>query len=93
MFLGQYVHINNSSFEQIEIHPFKIPSLRFTAETYVNMIYWETSLITEAPFTKHFSKEIQLKNVCTPVEIQVCPCHTQAVSKELVNWLLKLRVQ
>ena len=35
---------NNSSFGQIEIRPFKIPSLRFTAETYVNMINWEHPL-------------------------------------------------
>ena len=35
------IRTNNSSFGQIEIRPFKIPSLRFTAETYVNMINWE----------------------------------------------------
>ena len=40
------IHTNNSSFGQIEILPFKNPSLRFTTETYVNIINWETSLLT-----------------------------------------------
>ena len=60
------IRTNNSSFGQIEILPFNLPSIRFTAETYVDMIDWETSLITEPPFTKHL-KEVLLSSVCTPI--------------------------
>ena len=55
----------------------------FTAETYANMIDWETSLITEPHFTKHLSKEILLNIVCTPMEIPGYPCHTQAVERTI----------
>ena len=47
------------------------------------MIDWETSLMTEPPFTKHFSKEILLNIVCTPMEIPGYPCHTQAVERTI----------
>ena len=73
----------SSSFGQIEIRSFNIPSIRFTAETYVHMIDWETSLITEPPFTKHLSEEILLNSVCTPMEIPSYPCHTQAVERTI----------
>ena len=57
--------ISSSSFGYIEIRSINFPSIRFTTETYVHMIDWETSLITEPPFTKHLSEEILLNNVCT----------------------------
>ena len=47
------------------------------------MIDWETSLITEPPFTKHFSKEILLNIMCTPMAIAGYPCHTQAVERTI----------
>ena len=83
MFLGPSVHINNSSIGQIEIRPFNIPSLGFTAGTYVNIIVWETSHITEPPFTKHFSKELLLILCVTPMEFPGYPFHTQAVERTI----------
>ena len=49
------IRTNSSSFGQIEIPSFNLPSISFTAETYVDMIDWETSLFTEPPFTKYLS--------------------------------------
>ena len=63
------ISTNNSSFGQIEIRPFNLLSIKFTAETYADMIDWETTFITEPPFTKHLSKEVLLSSVCTPIEI------------------------
>ena len=41
------------------------------------------SLITEPPFTKHFSKEILLNIVCIPMEIPDYPCQTQAIERAI----------
>ena len=55
----------------IEICPFNLPSIRFTAETNADMIDLETSRITEPPFTKYLSYEVLIIIVRTPIEI---PC-------------------
>ena len=67
------IRTNSSSFGPIEI----------TAETYADMIDWETSLITEPPFTKYLSKEVLINSVRTPMEIPGYPCHTQAVERTI----------
>ena len=59
------IRTNISSFGPMEIRPFNLPSLRFTAETYADMIDWETSLITEPPFTKYLQKEVLINSVRT----------------------------
>ena len=40
------IRTNSSSFGPIEIRTFNLPSMRFSAETYADIIDWETSLIT-----------------------------------------------
>ncbi|KAI6657812.1 hypothetical protein LOD99_561 [Oopsacas minuta] len=77
------IRINSSSFRPIEIRPFNLPSIRFTAETYVDMIDWETSFITEPPFTRYLSKEVLINCVRAPLEIPAYPCHTQAVERTI----------
>ena len=49
----------------------------------MHKIDWETSLITEPPFTKHLSEEILLNSVCTPMEIPGYPYHTQYVERTI----------
>ena len=70
------IHTNISSFGRIYIWPFNIPSISFTAETYVIMIDWETYLIAE-PLLQNTL--MLLNSVCTPKKIQGYPCPTQAV--------------
>ena len=77
------IRTNSSSFGPIKIRPFNLPSLRFSAETYADMIDWETSFITEPPFTKYLSKEVLINSVRTPIEIPGYPCHTQAVERTI----------
>ena len=76
------IRTNNSSFEQIEIRTFNLPSKRYTAETYVDMIDWETSIITEPPLQNTSQKKCYLV-VCTTIEIPGYPCHTQAVERTI----------
>ncbi|KAI6646049.1 hypothetical protein LOD99_9497 [Oopsacas minuta] len=77
------MRINSSSFRPIEIRPFNLPSIRFTAETYVNMIDCETSFITEPPFTRYLTKEVLINCLRAPLEIPAHLCHTQAVERTI----------
>ena len=78
------IRTNNSSFELIEIRPFKIPPLRFTAETYVNMIDWEHLLSQNRLLSNTSQKKYVLLNiVCTPMEIPGYPWHTHAVERTI----------
>ncbi|KAI6658225.1 hypothetical protein LOD99_15494 [Oopsacas minuta] len=75
--------IESSSIRQIEIRPFNLPSIRFSAEICVDMIDWETSFITEPPSTRYFSKEVLINCVRAPLEIPAYPRHTQAVERTI----------
>ncbi|KAI6653133.1 hypothetical protein LOD99_3969 [Oopsacas minuta] len=79
------IRMNSSSFRPIEIRPFNLPSIRFTAETYADIIDWVASFITKPPFTEYISKEILIYSVRTPLEIAACLHAIHKQLKELFN--------
>jgi len=64
-----------------EVRPYKIPSINFDAETYVDMINWETELVTEPPLLADSSDEVIEGILRSPKEFSNYPVHTQAVEQ------------
>ena len=46
------LRINTEAHDNEDIRPFILPSLKRNPDTYVNMINWEETFVTEPPFTK-----------------------------------------
>lgn len=68
------------------IREFKVPAINFSADSYVNLIDWEESVIHPPPVLKHFEEnELQLMidtdEVPTEWEFSKFPCHTQSVER------------
>ncbi|CAG9826901.1 unnamed protein product [Diabrotica balteata] len=69
---------------QQEIREFKLPSLNFYAEDYIDMIDRQSTTITEPLLTKCISnEELEEMILDIPAEIEILkyPCHTQAVER------------
>lgn len=67
------------------IRVFKVPTLKFDAQDYVDLINWSECTITEPPLTMGIS-DTELANLIKkedvlPISFGKFPCHTQAVEK------------
>lgn len=70
------------------VREFTVPKINFLANDYVELIDWQTSVITEPPLTKNMAEEdiFNLKNIegglsTVKPEYAKFPCHTQAVER------------
>ena len=62
---------------------FKVPQLNFGAKTYVDIINWQDTKITEPPLTKQMTNEEIDININRKEKIlfNLYPCHTQSVER------------
>ena len=66
-----------------KVRKYILPKINFKAETYTELIDWETSQLSEPPFTLNMTNE-QLTSVKdSPLEVPAYPCHTQAVERAI----------
>ena len=72
-----------------KVRKYILPKINFIAEMYTELIDWETSQLSEPPFTlnimniKNMTNE-QLTSVKnSPLEVPAYPCHTQAVKRAI----------
>ena len=67
------------------IRSFEIPELNFNSSTFIDMIKWQNTGITEPPLTKNMSQEEITKLIQTggmlSSHYKDIPCHTQAVER------------
>lgn len=67
------------------IRHFKLPSLNFDAEDYINLIDWQNTEVTEPPITSNISTEDLKEFIRSPdtpmLDFPKFPCHTQAVER------------
>jgi len=66
------------------IREFRIPILNFKASSYLDLIDWQSTKITEPPLTRHISTETLKKIISKEyddIEFLNYPCHTQAVER------------
>ena len=63
-----------------------LPKINFKAETYTELIDWETSHLSEPPFILTMTNEQLTSLKDSPLEVPAYPCHTQAVERAI--WLV-----
>lgn len=64
---------------------FSVPDVNLDASEYINIIDWNTALITEPLLTKYLSNNKVLHNFefGTKLDLEDIPCHTQAVERHV----------
>lgn len=65
------------------VREFTVPKLNFNAESYEELINWQTCKVTEPPFTAQISKVelLELIKSVPKMNLVEFPCHTQAVER------------
>lgn len=62
---------------------FKVPTIKFDAEDYIDLIDWQSCTVTERPLTMKFTDN-DLQNILkenSTLTFEKFPCHTQAVER------------
>jgi hypothetical protein len=63
------------------VRPFRVPKLRYDADTYHELIDWKNEILTEPPLTYNLSDDM-LKNIIeVPLEIPPYRSHTQSIER------------
>lgn len=68
-----------------EVRAFRVPSINFNAEDYLELIHWQSCDVTEPPMTMKYS-DSDLKDIIDGriiPEFDEFPCHTQAVERSV----------
>ena len=67
------------------VRQFQLPRLNFASEDYTEMIDWAIENVTEPPLTFNLSSQSLMEcvkeNSIPIMELENCPCHTQAVER------------
>ena len=66
-----------------KVRKYILPKINFKAETYTELIDWETSQLSEPPFTLTMTNEQLTSLKDSPLEVPAYPCHTQAVERAI----------
>ena len=66
-----------------KVRKYILPKINFKAETYMELIDWETSQLSEPPFTLTMTNEQLTSLKDSPLEVPAYPCHTQAVERAI----------
>ena len=65
------------------IRKYRLPKINFMAETYVDLIDWEASFLTEPPLTLEKTDAEISAFRDSPFQVPKYPCHTQAVERAI----------
>ena len=60
---------------------FKVQKINFLAQSYIELIDWEDTALSEAPLTLSKTNEELLAYKESPLVVPKYPCHTQAVER------------
>ena len=69
------------------VRVFKVPTLNFNAQSYYDMVDWQSLDLTEPPLTKNIETENIMKFIhlrdAPKFHAKAIPCHTQAVERHI----------
>ena len=66
-----------------KVRKYILPKINFKAYTYTELIDWETSQLSEPPFTLTLTNEQMTSLKDSPLDVLAYPCHTQAVERAI----------
>ena len=67
--------------ENAKVRKFKVPKINFLAQSYIELIDWEDTALSEPPLTLSKTNEELLAYKESPLVVPKYPCHTQAVER------------